>query len=193
MSLGLQRKDNHGFYFITFTCQNWLPLFEITNGYDLIYKWFDYLKTKNHYINGYVIMPNHLHALIALKNSEKSINAIVSNAKRFMAYEIVKRLTDYEKRMVLNKLSDAVTLSDRKRGKLHQVFQPSFDCKNCYSEKFIEQKLKYIHDNPCRGKWNLADAPSEYKHSSAKYYATGEHAAYAVTNYKEIYDVNLTT
>jgi len=26
-------------------------------------------------------MPNHLHALIALKNSDQSINTIVSNAK----------------------------------------------------------------------------------------------------------------
>ncbi|MGI8598212.1 MAG: hypothetical protein ACR2KB_03060 [Chitinophagaceae bacterium] len=38
--------------------------------------------------------------------------------------------------------------------------------------------------------WNINI--SEYKHSSAKYYETGEHAAYAVINYKEIYDVDLT-
>jgi REP element-mobilizing transposase RayT len=191
MSVGLQINDKHGFFFITFTCQNWLPLIEITNGYDLVYKWFDYLKYKNHYVNGYVIMPNHLHALIALKNSDKSINTIVSNGKRFMAYEIVKRLIDHDEQIILKKLSDAVTTSDRKRGKLHQVFQASFDCKNCYSEKFIEQKLQYIHENPCRGKWNLADTAISYKHSSAKYYATGEHAEYVVTNYKELYDIDL--
>jgi REP element-mobilizing transposase RayT len=191
MSVGLQIKDKHGFFFITFTCQNWLPLFQLTKGYDLIYKWFDYLKTKNHYINGYVIMPNHLHVLLALKNSEKPINIIVSNGKRFIAYEILKRLTDCDERILLEKLSDAVTTSDRKRGKLHQVFQPSFDCKNCYSENFIEQKLQYIHENPCKGKWNLADIAIEYKHSSAKYYATGEHAEYVVTNYKELYDLDL--
>ena len=33
------------------------------------------------------IMPNHLHVLIGLKNSDQSINTIVSNAKRFIAYE----------------------------------------------------------------------------------------------------------
>jgi REP element-mobilizing transposase RayT len=191
MSVGLQINDKHGFFFITFTCQNWLPLIEITNGYDLVHKWFDYLKSKNHYVNGYVIMPNHLHVLIALKNSEKSINIIISNAKRFIAYEIVKRLINYNEMRILNTLSDTVTTSDKKRGKLHQVFQPSFDCKNCYSENFLEQKLQYIHENPCRGKWNLADTPSEYIHSSAKYYATGVHADYVVTNYKELYDVNL--
>ena len=37
-------------------------------------------------------MPNHLHALIGFSNSGKNINRIVGNGKRFMAYEIVKRL-----------------------------------------------------------------------------------------------------
>jgi len=46
-----------GIYFITFTCQDWLPLFEITNSYDTVYKWFDCLKPKGHLVKGYVIMP----------------------------------------------------------------------------------------------------------------------------------------
>ena len=58
-----------GTYFITFTCQHWLPLFETTISYDTVYKWFDHLKTGGHYMIGYVIMPNHLHALIDFGNS----------------------------------------------------------------------------------------------------------------------------
>ena len=38
-----------------------------------------------------VIMPNHLQALIAFRNTGQLINTIVRNGKRFMAYEIVKR------------------------------------------------------------------------------------------------------
>ena len=47
-----------GIFFITFTCYNWLPLIDIINGYDLVYKWFDYLKEHGDYIVGYQIMPN---------------------------------------------------------------------------------------------------------------------------------------
>ena len=50
-------EQTEGLYFITFTCCQWLPLFEITDGYDTVYKWFDYLKSKNHFLKGYVIMP----------------------------------------------------------------------------------------------------------------------------------------
>ena len=35
-------------YFCTFTCYNWLHLFDITNAYELVYKWFDELKKNNH-------------------------------------------------------------------------------------------------------------------------------------------------
>ena len=95
--------DNIGTYFITFTCQHRLPLFEITNSYDTVYKWFNHLKTKRHYIKGYVVMPNHLHALIDFGVSEKNINTMVSNSKRFIAYEIVKRLQEQNNEEILFK------------------------------------------------------------------------------------------
>jgi len=41
-------------------------------------------------------MPNHLPVLIEFSNSTKSINTIVSNGKRFIAYEIVKRLQEQD-------------------------------------------------------------------------------------------------
>ena len=42
-----------GTYFITITCARWLHLFEIANGYDVVYQWFDYLKSIGHFIVGY--------------------------------------------------------------------------------------------------------------------------------------------
>ena len=39
-------EQREGPYFITFTCCQWLPLFEITDGYDTVYKWFDFLNRK---------------------------------------------------------------------------------------------------------------------------------------------------
>ena len=171
-----------GMYFITFTCQDWLSLFEITNSYDTVYKWFDNLKTKGHYIKGYVIMPNHLHALIDFGISTKSINKIVSNGKRFMAYKIVERLKEQNNTEILLRLSEAVTKSDRDKGKLHQVFERSFDYKEITSQYFFTQKLSYIHNNPCSGAWKLVENPVDYVHSSAKFYLTGEQGIYLITD-----------
>ncbi len=136
-------------------------------------------------------MPNHIHALIAFQNNETSINTIVSNGKRFMAYELVKRLEQKNEIQILHKLSLAVTGSDKKRGKIHRVFEESFDWKECRTDKFIEQKLYCIHNNPCRGKWNLAASPVDYLHSSARFYTTGEQGIYEVTNYGFLKDIDL--
>ena len=175
-------EQTEGLYFITFTCCQWLPLFEITNSYVTVYKWFDYLKSKNHFVKGYVIMSNHLHLLIDFLASSKSINSIVSNGKRFMAYELVKRLDESRNVEILKKLEQAVIVSDKDRGKKHQVFERSFDCKPITSEYFFLEKLNYIHNNPCSGVWSLVENPVDYKHSSAKHYITGEESEYSIAN-----------
>ena len=127
-------------------------------------------------------MPNHLHALIDFGVSEKNINTmvIISNGKRFIAYEIVKRLQEQNKEEILLKLAEAVTKSDKDRGKKHQVFERSFDCKEITSQHFFLQKLSYMHNNPCSGVSKLVDNPVDYIHSSAKYYITGEQGIYLI-------------
>ncbi|MBS1598813.1 MAG: hypothetical protein JST75_11370 [Bacteroidetes bacterium] len=183
---------NYGIYFITYTCYQWLSLIDITNGYDLVYKSFDYLKTQGHYINGYVIMPNHIHALIAFHNNAKNLNKLIGDGKRFIAYEIVSRLKHMGNEEILLQLSDGVTANEKQKGKLHEVWEESFDWKLCDTYEMIEQKLNYMHDNPCKGKWNLVESPVEYAHSSAKFYITGEQGIYHVKNYMELDDIDLT-
>jgi len=192
MSVKTAIQERDGLYFITFTCQGWLPLFENTNSYDLVYQWFDYLKAQGHFICGYVIMPNHLHLLIGLRQANKSLNTLVSNGKRFMAYELVRRLQTQGHGAVLQQLAEAVSPSDARRGKRHQVFEPSFDAKECRHDRFVEQKLQYIHNNPCSGKWSLAPDPISYLHSSAQFYLAGKPGVYEVTNYKTLEDIDLT-
>ncbi len=188
MSVRKQISDPDGVYFITFTCADWLPLF--TLNYNIVYTWFNYLKSNGHYIVGYVIMPNHLHAIIAFRNTGKSINTIVSNGKRFMAYEIVKYLEQKKQVTILAQLQSLLSATERKQGKLHKVFETSFDWKECRTDDFIIQKLNYIHWNPCKA--GLCKLPEDYEYSSAKFYMTGEHAAYKITSYSELRDVDLT-
>ena len=132
MSLAKRIPQNHGLYFITFTCFDWIDLFEITNSYDLVYKWFDVLKSQGHHIVSYVIMPNHFHAQIAFKNSVRSINTIIGNGKRFMAYGIVKRLKEMGRNDILKRLYLNVESTDRKRGKIHEVWESSFWWFECW-------------------------------------------------------------
>lgn len=163
MPVKRQIPNSSGHFFITFTCCKWLPLIEITNGYDLVYNWFDYLKQQGHYITGYVIMPNHIHATIAFRHSKKNINTIVGDGKRFMGYEIINRLKAQGRNDLLQQMANAVTISDKKKGKLYEIWEDSFDWKECNGDKFIVQKLDYMHNNPCAGKWQLATGNKCYR------------------------------
>ena len=183
---------SYGTFFITFTCHQWLPLIDNVNGYELIYKWFDHLKSKGHYINGYIIMPNHIHVIISFIETSQSINTIIGNCKRFIAYEIIKRLEQNEEIILLQLLSNHVEEKRKANKKLHEVWELSFDWKECRSWEFINQKLSYIHDNPCTKKWNLCNSPVEYLHCSAKFYIAEEQGVYPVTNYMEMDDVLFT-
>ncbi|MEO5594477.1 MAG: hypothetical protein ABIR15_13745 [Chitinophagaceae bacterium] len=184
--------NSAGIYFITFTCYKWISLIDITNSYDLIYKWFDYLKQQDHFIIGYQIMPNHIHAIIAFRYTNKNINKIIGDGKRFIGYEIIKRLKQTGNIDLLLQLEQGVNKSDKKRGKLHEVWEDSFDWKECWSRDMILQKLNYMHANPCKGKWNLVESPVDYIHSSAKFYITGEQGIYPITNYMALDDIDLT-
>ncbi len=160
-------------YFCTFTCYQWLSLFEVTNAYDLVYKWFNELRDNSQEIVSYVIMPNHFHAILYFPQAGYDLNKIIGNAKRLMAYEIINRLKNQKEDELLQLLATAVTEREKSKGQLHRVFEESFDAKPVYNQKFFLQKFNYIHHNPVSGKWNLANDYTDYEHSSASFYEQG--------------------
>lgn len=70
-----------------------------------------------------------------------------------------------------------MTLQDKfkvdKSNKAHSFWQRNSLPIDIYSEKVIDQKLDYIHFNPCSGKWMLVDDPINYLYSSYEFYEKG--------------------
>jgi REP element-mobilizing transposase RayT len=190
--MAIHRMITHpGLYFITFTCHEWLPLIDFTRGYELVYKWFDVLAAKQHSVTGFVIMPNHLHMILYYAGGAQSLNTLVGNGKRFLAYDIVERLEQQNQWPLLKQLQLAVHASDKRRGKKHEIWKSAFDAKECRSEKFVLQKLRYIHNNPCSGKWKLVRSPELYLHSSALFYLNGKEHIYLVKDYRNFLCIDL--
>ena len=160
-------------------------MFEITDFYNYVYRCFDIIKTKGIFNCGYVIMPNHLHALVYTRNEVDTINFIIGETKRFMSYEIIKRLKKLKEHDLLKRMHDSVNPNEIKKKKLHNVFEPLADIKEIVTEKFIRQKLNYMHKNPVSGKWKLVDHYLDYLHSSAGFYDLGEKGIYDVIHYSD--------
>ncbi len=108
-----------------------------------------------------------------------------------MAYEIVRRLEQQGESDLLAQLAKGVEAKRKANKKLHEVWELSFDWKECNSLTFFNQKLDYMHDNPCVGKWNLGSSPVVYPHSSASFYIEGLQGVYPVTHFMEMNDIVL--
>jgi REP element-mobilizing transposase RayT len=139
----------------------------------LFYEWFDILSQKGNAITAYVIMPNHFHGIVYYGGGSGSLNSVIGSGKRFIGYEIIGRLVAGRELSIVEELSLAVQPAQMLRGKLHEIWQDAFDVKECRTEQFLLQKLNYLHNNPCVGKWKLVKEPHHYLHSSASFYFNG--------------------
>ncbi len=88
----------------------------------------------------------------------------------------------------MNCLKRAVPEFEKRKNKRHQVFEISFEAKIIESEKFLFQKLHYIHHNPVSKKWNLVEDFRDYPYSSAGFYEKVNYDGYKITSYDEIYN-----
>lgn len=80
MAIKLKHSDCFSTYFVTFTCIGWIPLFETTQAYDMVYKWFVILKEKYEAgVIAYVTMPNHLHVILHFAREGFELNNIIAN------------------------------------------------------------------------------------------------------------------
>lgn len=58
-------------------------------------------------------MPNHIHVLIDFIKTHQTINLIIGNGKRFMAYNIIKRLKEAQQNNLLDTLAKDVEVKER--------------------------------------------------------------------------------
>lgn len=155
-------------YFVTGTIIQWLSIFE-QDGYseiilDSLHWHRQYKKMK---LFAFVIMPNHLH-WISLPLTPYTINDTIQSFASFTAHEILNmaRINFHEE--LLAAFSRAA-----KPGKDHRIWM-NFQAKNIFSERFLLQKLEYIHNNPVEKDWCLHNNRSDYKLSTACFYDEGK-------------------
>ena len=116
------------------------------------------------YILGYVIMPDHLHLIIWLQGAS-SISDIMRDYKKFTAVRIIRQVKVEKRQEWLAAFEKAGQETGRSQ---HKVWQDSFWDKIVYTEKFLRQKLNYMHRNPCRA--GLVEDPGDYPYSSYRNY-----------------------
>lgn len=152
--------------FVSLTVVDWIDVFTRRKYSDCIIKNLQYCQAnKGLNIYAYVLMTNHLH-MIADTEIE-SLSSILRDFKGFTCNELVKMIEENsqesKKSWMLNKFRQYG--SANKDNITYQFWQNGNYPVALYWNKVIDQKVKYIHQNPVRA--GFVDRADKYHYSSA--------------------------
>lgn len=151
-------------YFWTATIYQWNHLLASQANKNILLNYLGFLVQKDLItLYAIVIMPNHIHLIWRL-NKYNGSESPSSSFLKHTAHELLKELKKRDKADIYR--VDA-------RNKKHNIWRRDSLAIEIYSRAAARQKLAYIHCNPLRGKWRLANTDIEYPYSSARFYETG--------------------
>jgi len=172
MGEGYKIRNQFKPHFLTLTIVDWVDLFSDATYANIIIDSLKFCqKNKNLVIYAFVIMPTHLHLLVSSESGR--LSDTIRDMKRHTSKQIADmiRMEPEKKRETLMKhFRDAA--AKHKRNKEYQIWMHHNHPVELYSNKFIWQKLNYIHKNPVKA--GLVEYPEDYMYSSARIYADME-------------------
>lgn len=168
MGLRYNADGNDCLYFITTSVVKHLPVLTSKGGPKILIENIKFYREKYSFeLNGYVIMPTHIH-LILFVPENKSISDIMRDFKKYTSVQFKEKLiNEHSKYLPIMKKEGR-----RHKGQEFKLWNNRSDKVAIVSKKVLKTKLNYIHDNPVRK--GLVDKPEHYKYSSAKDYLTNE-------------------
>jgi putative transposase len=160
-------------YFLTFTVTDWVDVFTRKDYRYIITDSLKYCQqNKGLNLFAWCIMSNHMH-LIASSKEKFNLSDCMRDFKKFTSKKVVQAIQE-------NNESRKEWMLDRFRfkGKYnpkikeYQFWQEGLHAVELTSNKFMEQKLDYIHNNPVEA--DIVAKPEDYLYSSAIDYAGGK-------------------
>ncbi|MFW6370543.1 MAG: REP-associated tyrosine transposase [Bacteroidota bacterium] len=169
MSTGYKIADQQGAYFLTLSVVNWVDVFTRQTYRDIIIENLRYCqKNKGLVIYAYVIMSNHIHLLV--QSLEENLSGTIRDFKSYTSKTILENInnvSESRKEWLLKHFE--IAAKKHKRNSNYQFWTHNNHPEIIYSDKFVKQKLEYIHNNPVKA--GIVRNPEDYIYSSASNYA----------------------
>jgi REP element-mobilizing transposase RayT len=114
-------------------------------------------------------MPSHLHLMCRAREGFELAN-IMRDFKKFTSRKVIQNIreeAESRREWLLELFSRSC--EHFKRNQEFKVWQDGYHAEALVSNKFIYQKLNYIHENPVKD--GIVEKPQDYLYSSARNYA----------------------
>ena len=171
MSTGYKISEKEGAYFLTFQIVGWVDIFTRKVYRDIAIESLNFCqKSKGLEIFAYVIMSNHIH--LFARSSKGDLSGTIRDFKSFTTKKFLEIINSK-----IESRSDWMKMVFKYHAKFknkqtNQVWTHENHAEHIFSQKFIEQKINYIHNNPVRS--GIVVKAEDYFYSSARNYADTE-------------------
>lgn len=161
-------------YFVTMTVTGWIDIFTRPDYRHIIVDSLSYCQhEKGLIIYAWVLMSNHLHAILSVEGNFR-VSDIIRDFKKFTSKKIFTALEmncqESRKEWIIECfLENSTGTYSRKSAR---IWQEGYHPEQIYSYSFFEQKRDYIHNNPVRQE--IVAHPEDYLYSSAVDYSGGK-------------------
>ena len=168
MSTAYRITEKEGAYFLTFQIVGWVDIFTRRCYRDVAVESLQYCQQhKGLLLYAYVIMSNHIHLLV--QSAVGDLGGCIRDFKHYTARRFMEQIGGG-----LESRKEWMKMVFEFHGKLkakqaYQIWTHENHAELIYSEKFIAQKINYIHENPIRS--GIVAKAEDYLYSSARNYA----------------------
>ncbi len=168
MTTGYKITDQTELHFLTFGIVNWIDLFTRIEYRDIFIDSLNYCqKNKGLEIFAWVVMSNHIHLLCRSKIGD--LSGTIRDLKKYTSrsfWEIINSPVESRSKWMVNLFRYEAT--KHKRNVNYQIWTHDNHAEEIFSNKFIDQKIEYIHNNPVKA--GIVFNPEDYLYSSARDY-----------------------
>lgn len=179
MTFGSRHIPDH-LYFITATIWGWKPLFLKPEYAEIVLNSLAWLRQeKRMSLYAFALMSTHLHTTVLPR--DRSIGELLQNFGSFTAHKILRTLKDNNEKELLA-FFHSQRLDNREE---HGIWQ-DIQAKNIDSEKFLAQKMEYIHQNPVAKDSDASQDRAAYLYSSACFYDKNQRPIIEIDDFREI-------
>lgn len=169
MSRKYKFHNKSGLYFVSFATVNWIDVFTRQVYFDVLADSVSYCrKEKGLELYCYCFMPSHVHFIFRSANEQPM--ELLRSFKRHTSKKVIEAIGNNPQESRKEWLLWMFERAGKKQGNItkHQFWQHHNKPIELWSEKVIQQKIDYIHNNPivCGFVTNVID----WKYSSARNY-----------------------
>lgn len=169
---GYMIRDEFAPHFITFSVIDWIDIFTRSIYSGIVLQTLNYCRDNfGLRIHAYVIMTNHVHAILSHPNGE--LRKTITSFKKHTGLEIIRTIQHPRESRRLWMLYRFAYAAKTARGKAdHQFWEHGNHPIGIYSALRLHRVMRYIHYNPVKA--GYVDDPVDWRYSSARDYAGKE-------------------